>query len=354
MNVRKFLSVFGSVIFSSVSVLITVGTVYLLYNQTLSAFGYGRELGASMSSERDEKEIEVVFSRPTSIDEAAIILERHGVIENATIFRIENLLNGNREVFQEGTFLLNASMDSNQIIAALRTVISDEIVITIREGFTIRNIGDYLEREGIVTAEEFRYAVEHGSFNHSFLQNLPAREENRLEGYLFPDTYFIAPGESAERIISRMLSRFEQIWRGELELLAMEQGLTMDEVIIKASIIEREARLPEERALVSAVIQNRLNIGMPLQMCSTVAYVLDRPRARLTYADLETDSLYNTYIHPGLPIGPIANPGVASIRAALNPADVNYLFFVLYDQDTGQHYFTNNYNSFLRVRALLD
>lgn len=354
MNARKVLSVLGYILFSSVSILITAGTVYLLYSQTVSAFGYGRELGASMSGVREDQEIEVVFTRPTSIDEAAIILERNGVIESATVFRIENLLNGNRDTFSEGTYVLNASMDSNQIVAALRTVVSDEIVITIREGFTIRNIADYLEREGIVTAEEFRYTVENVTFRHPFLQDVPSRDENQLEGYLFPDTYFIAPGESAESIASRMLSRFDQIWRGEFEVLAMERGMTMDEVIIKASIIEREARLPEERELVSAVIRNRLSIGMPLQMCSTVAYVLDRPRARLSYADLETDSLYNTYMHPGLPIGPIANPGVASIRAALAPADVNYLFFVLYDDETGQHYFTNNYDAFLRVRALLN
>jgi UPF0755 protein len=131
---------------------------------------------------------------------------------------------------------------------------------------------------------------------------------------------------------------------------AREMGLTMDDVVIIASMIEREVRVPAERPIVAQVIYNRLNLPMRLQIDATVLYALDMHVDRLLYADLETISPYNTYVVDGLPIGPISNPGFDSLRAALYPAeDVSYLFYVLMDRNTGEHFFTNTYEEHLRA-----
>jgi UPF0755 protein len=135
--------------------------------------------------------------------------------------------------------------------------------------------------------------------------------------------------------------RFEQLFTDEYINLAYDMGLTVDQVVIMASIIERETMLAEERPKVAQVIHNRLRINMPLQMCSTVNYTIG-PRDRLTLEETQTDSPWNTYLHNGLPIGPISNPGWASIRAVMFPADNQYLFFVLRDPATGAHHFSTN------------
>ncbi len=147
-----------------------------------------------------------------------------------------------------------------------------------------------------------------------------------------------------------MLVRFEDVYFTNYSTLAEEEGLTMDEVIIRASIIESEVMYQGEREKVASVIDNRLNISMPLQMCSTVQYTLDKKRDVITLEDLEIDTPYNTYKYSGLPIGPISNPGEDSIRAVLNHEDTDYLYFVLKDQITGEHFFTSDYNEFLSAK----
>jgi len=321
----------------------------------------GYDLGVGFSSfepemDRDGQPISVTLTieENSSVLEVGRILERSGLVANAYIYALERLLNGAADPFPGGTFTLHTGMDQNEISRTLRgfTAPSD-ITITIREGWTVQNIAEYLEAEGIVTAEEFLYAAENVDFNFDFVRDIPMPEgrESRLEGYLFPDTYRIAPHFTAAQIIQRMLERFDEIFDRDLRQRAEELDMTIDEVVKMASIIEMEIRIPHERELASAVIHNRLAIDMRLQMCSTVLYVLDVRRAWLLLSDLDTPSPYNTYLHNGLPIGPIANPGAASIRAALFPADVDYLFFVIRDEETGEHYFTNNHDDHLRAQA---
>jgi len=149
-----------------------------------------------------------------------------------------------------------------------------------------------------------------------------------------------------------MLTRFEDIYDAETRAKAAEMGLTMDEVIIIASIIEKEIRRDDERELAASVIFNRLNIGMKLEMDATVLYALGVNKDRLLYADLEIVSPYNTYMYHGLPAGPITNPGKACIDAALNPAETNYIYYVVKDSETGEHFFTSDYNEFLIAKEL--
>jgi UPF0755 protein len=326
--------------------------IWLIYSFTQESFDMGKAFAVAFVSERESREVEITIPDGATIDEVALILYESDIISSPLMFRLEKMLKGATDDFEGGTFTVNAAMDTNQLMAALRSQGNDsqDVRVTILEGLTTRDIGVVLEAAGIIEeAGDFVRAADETDFNFYFLHNLPERP-NRLEGYLFPDTYMFAPGSDPRDIALRMLNRFDYIFTWEYFERADELGLTLDDVITIASIIEKEIRVPEERALASAVIHNRLKLGEPLGMCSTVQYVLDKRRDRLLYEDLEIDSPYNTYIHAGLPLGPISNPGLACIEAALWPADVDYRWFVIRDEETGEHYFTNNYDDFLRAR----
>ena len=164
-----------------------------------------------------------------------------------------------------------------------------------------------------------------------------------LEGYLFPDTYIFAYGTSPRVAVREMVTRFEHVWEPAWDDRLQQLAMSRNDVIALASIIEREARLPEERPVISAVYHNRLRLQMPLQADPTVEYALGEHRDRLYYKDLEVESPYNTYRHPGLPPGPIASPGKASIEAALFPAAVPYLYFVA--SPDGHHEFRTTFKA---------
>ena len=176
-----------------------------------------------------------------------------------------------------------------------------------------------------IGADDF-YAAEKLDYDSPFTKEIPNRE-NRYEGYLFPDTYEFDASATGEDITKRMLLRFSEIWTDEYKNRAKELGMTMDEVVILASIIEREAGNEGEMGKVSSVFHNRLNIDMPLQSCATVQYILKERKSVLSVEDTKIDSPYNTYMYKGLPKGPIASPGKAAINAALYPETTDYLYF---------------------------
>lgn len=326
-------------------------TVYLIFSYTIKSFNTGKAMMTDMTSEGPSIDIQVEIAPDASIEEVSRILEESGVIKNGFLFRVESILKGSDDAFPGGEYTLNTNMDSNQINYALRNVpvSKEDIVIVIKEGFTLKDIGEYLESEEILPAEDFLKACGE-RYDYDFLLSVPDRD-NRLEGYLFPDTYFISPDSDAEDIINKMLMRFEEIYTQEYTDRATELGLTMDEVVTIASIIEKEIRVDEERSLAAQVIYNRLDIDMNLQMCSTILYVLEKRKDRLLDDDLNVESPYNTYIYTGLPIGPISNPGKACIEAALYPEEGDYLYFVVRDESTGEHFFTGDYDRFVQAKA---
>jgi UPF0755 protein len=242
--------------------------------------------------------------------------------------------------FQYGNYTFNTGMSDEAIMEILATQGEKREVVTftIPEGFSLEQIADRLDANGIVTKADFMSAVENGRYGYKFLDSLPDRNL-KLQGYLFPATYEVYADATAEDVVSTMLEKFDQVFKDEYYEQLTKLGMTLDQVVTIASIIEKEVKVPEERALVSGVIYNRLDINMNLQMCSTVMYVLDIDRDRLLYSDLEIDSPYNTYKYTGLPVGPIANPGEASLIAALYPDENNYLYFVLTDPEAGTHEF---------------
>lgn len=169
---------------------------------------------------------------------------------------------------------------------------------------------------------------------------------------MFPDTYEFKAGATEHEIINKMLGRFEEILNSEISKELGDRSL--DDLIIMASIVEREARVESERPIIAAVFYNRLKVDMQLQSCATIQYILGTNKERLLYKDLEIESPYNTYLNSGLPAGPICSPGRDSLKAALEPANVDYLYFVLkkYDGD-GSHNFASNYNDFLKYKSQL-
>ena len=296
------------------------------------------------------EDIEIYVPSGASTGDIATILAKENLINYPLLFRVISKNRGNDGLYREGAHILNGSMNYEKMMETLKqdTVNNAVTTFTIPEGYEARQIAEALSQKGLVDKDRFLELVDKGDFNYLFLKDLPKRD-NRLEGYLFPDTYEVFVNSSEEEIISKMLDRFEQIFDEEYYLRAEEIGMTVDEVIILASIIEREAMHSDEMAIVSGVFLIMLNSReyYRLESCATVQYILGERKKVLSTRDTKIDSPYNTYMYGGLPVGPIASPGKLSIEAALYPADVEYLFFVA--DDDGRHIFTKTYEQHLKA-----
>ena len=352
-----FLNIFSFITGSAFNIGCFIITIFLIYTFTLKAYDYGRKASSEELAAKPSREVILVVPDGADIWDVANLLKENDLIGNQTIFVMQAMLNGTSEVIKPGTYRLDASMKTGEVMDALQTIQDDQyaandIKITIPEGLNLQQTADLLASKDLFTAEEFLEACQTGQYDYDFVAYVPEDRPNHLEGYLFPDTYFFTEHATPDEVIRKMLARFDDIYDFDMRQRTEELGLTIDQVIIMGSIIEGEIVRPEERELASAIIHNRLGMDMPLQMCSSIIYALDKRKDRLLLTDLEINSPYNTYKYPGLPIGPISNPGEASILAALYPADVDYLYFVLKDQETGEHVFTADYESFLQAKTL--
>ncbi len=261
-------------------------------------------------------------------------LEAAGVIQSARLFRVLAALMGLENSLVAGDYEFENGVTAVTAVRRISQGLTAALVVTIPEGLRLEEIGELLESRGIVSADEFLRA-QGDIYQASFLDELPP--DSGLEGYLFPATYGFSRQAGGHQVVQQLLDAFDQRYDEEILPRLREQGRTLHEIVTLASIIEREARVPENRPLMASVFANRLEQGWPLQADPTVQYALaDDPasvrqfgywKRDLTAADLALDSPYNTYENLGLPPGPIANPGLDSILAALEPADTNYLFF---------------------------
>ena len=248
-----------------------------------------------------------------------------------------------------GEYTVNSEISVEEFITMLNEgQKQDEMSITIPEGFTVDDIGLKLEAIGLCTLEEFGLAVDSYPLP-SYVSDNSAKKYN-LEGFLFPDTYTITSDFTPEDIIDMMVKRFEEVWAENTEELNIAES-EIEHIINIAAMIEKEAKVDGERELVSSVIHNRLEIDMPLQICATVIYAHGYNIEDIRESHLEIDSLYNTYIYNSLPAGPISNPGIKSIMAAINPVESDYLFYLL--EGEGEHFFTSNYDDFLSKKEEL-
>lgn len=234
---------------------------------------------------------------------------------------------------QVGSYRLSAAMDMPQIIDHLTTgkVITHQLVVP--EGLTVAQIAKLWETTGFGTAAAFNEVVRDPKWQLNY-----GIDAETLEGYLFPNTYRFPDGTRPDAVIKIMLDEFKRRWADEFCRAAETLEFSKHEIITLASIIETEARVSEERPLISAVFHNRLRRGWKLQADPTALYGLGNPDRPPRAADLRTDTPYNTYIYKGLPPGPICNPGAASISAALQPAPVDYMYFVAIGE--GKHHFS--------------
>jgi len=254
-------------------------------------------------------------------------------------------LRGSDRGIKAGTYILRKDASWESVLSALRSGRGVVNVVTIPEGFTLAQIEPLLASKLSVPAESIRAAVS----DTALLRRLDV-PTTTVEGYLFPDTYFFPPGTTPRSAIQTMVRRFEQRWRPEWGARLDTLALSRHDVVTLASIVEREAKRPEERPVIAAVYWNRLRRGMLLQADPTVQYALPQYQKRLLSKHLSVKSKYNTYKYRGLPPGPIASPGVASLRATLYPASVPYLYFVAHPD--GHHEFRaklEEHNAAVRV-----
>ena len=263
---------------------------------------------------------------------AADSLEAAGVIGSARAFRFYAKLTGRDRSIKAGTYLLDRGASWSAVVDALVAGRGIVLTVTIPEGWDLRTIVPSVAKVMKVPEP----ALDSAARDTTLIKRLGIPIQT-LEGYLFPETYLLPDGSEALPIVRRLVAEFERRWKPEWNAQLERLGLTRHQVITLASIIEKEARVASERPIISAVYHNRLKRGMLLQADPTVLYALGRHAARVLYRDLEVKSPYNTYRNVGLPPGPIASPGIASIEAALFPADVPFLYFVAHPD--GHHEF---------------
>jgi UPF0755 protein len=259
-------------------------------------------------------------------------LARAGVIGSPRVFRVYASLRKNDRAIKPGTYVLHRGEGWNTVLDALRGGKGIVHVVTIPEGFSLYQIEPLLASKLSVPPESIDVATRDTALLHELDIPTPT-----LEGYLYPDTYIFADGTTARAAVTAMVKKFEQIWKQEWTARLDTLHMSRNDVMALAAIVEKEARLPQERPVIAAVYANRLKSGMLLQADPTVQYALGKHVARVYYKDLEVESPYNTYKHKGLPPGPIASPGRPSIEAALYPANVPYEFFVAFPD--GHHEF---------------
>jgi len=280
-------------------------------------------------------------------------LEELGVVSSARLFYAYVRYHGLGSRLEAGEYKLRRDMTIPEVAAALQHGTIREVEVTIPEGWRMEQVAEYLQKEGIMSAEEFLAAARSGAWDdkYDFLKDKPA--DASLEGYLFPDTYRLPVPATPEDLIVRMLDNFDAKVTPQMRQRAVDMGFTLYEVITLASIVEREAAIPEERPIIASVYLNRLKKGMHLQADPTVQYAkgydptTGRWWAPMTIEEMSTvQSPYNTFLNPGLPPGPICSPGLDSIKAVLYPAETDYLFF--FSRGDGSHVFAKTYEEHLR------
>ena len=264
-------------------------------------------------------------------------LTQAGVIRNPRALVVAARLRGASGRLRHGEYALAPAQSAMQIVDILSRGQGLLHRVTIPEGYTIRQISDVLAGAGLVQRDRFiELAARRGrSFTRPTLADLPI---DSLEGYLFPDTYHLPRSLDEEAVIEAMLDRFDQAVGPSIQAAARARGLTLHQLLTVASMVEREAQVGSERGVIAGVIYNRLARGMRLEIDATVLYALGRHKESVTLADLAVDSPYNTYRHEGLPPGPIANPGFASIVDAASQIPTPYFFYVL--KPDGSHHFS--------------
>lgn len=310
---------------------------------------------------REGADVTVEIPEGASVKKIAEILKENGLINYPRAFTKRLQDSEYRGKLHGGTYTLNTGMTTLEMMAAMSPSYEENAPIdylVVPEGFTVEMIAARCEEQGICSATEFLNACKSVTrSDFPYLEDIPAgaNVKYKVQGFLFPATYDIYESTTAESLVAWMLQTFENYYTQDLQDRAAELGYSAFEVVTRASIVEREAKVDEERPIIAGVINNRLKADMPLQMCPTVLYPLTNgmyDKSQILYEDLELDSPYNTYKNAGLPVGPICNPGIACINAVLYPQEHNYLYYHVGDEEAGTHIFTEDYEEHIDTQII--
>ncbi len=280
--------------------------------------------------------MEVAVPKGSTGRDVGKLLADAGLVEYEGFFRLALQLDRSGKQIQHGNYALNQGLSAMELLRQLqegptKPLEADQVKVTIPEGLAIAQIAEMRpDGEAYVRA----------AANPDLLARLGVASDS-LEGYLMPDTYFFDKEPDADALVLRQVDHFEQVYSALLKEIPGSEALDRNMILTIASLVEEEGRVEEERPIIAAVLYNRIELGMPLQMDSTLQYALGKYGQRMLNEDKEVDSRYNTYKYKGLPPGPISSPGAASIRAAMAPAQVNYLYFVS-NADGKTHTFSSN------------
>ncbi len=329
-----------------------------LEKQAMGLYLYLRRAQIETPPDADDVEdVTFVIEPGESVGSITARLMEKDLITDGDLFRRVLQYHGADSAIEAGRFTLRRSMRMEEVMDELQHGRLLASMVTIPEGWRAEEVAALLEQSGVTSAAEFLSAVRQGSSDYSFLQDRPEGAGVNLEGFLFPDTYMLPEDTPAVEVLDTLLTNWDTRVGAELREAASAQGLTLYEVVTLASIVEREARVAEERPLIAGVYLNRLAIGMPLQADPTVQYALGynentgRWWNPLTLEDIDTtDSPYNSYKNGGLPPGPICNPGLASISSVVEPEESEYLYFLA--RGDGSHAFATTFEEHLQNQQL--
>jgi len=340
---------------SSLGILLTLGMTAAAVWQITESPGTIEEIApAARAVPRPGEPVRVSVQDGESPLEIGEALQRAGVIDSAVRFRILVSLLGHDRMLQAGEYEFDPDTPALEVVYRMRRGIISPQFVTVVEGWRLEQIADAADGQGQISSEAFLRAADPSRYDFDFLAGLPP--DAGLEGYLFPTTYYFSRTDSARDLVSQMLAAFDERLTPDLRGEAEGAGLGLHTVLTLASIVEREARVPEERPIIAQVFLTRLRRGIPLEADPTVQYAVAADptsvqefgywKQKLTEADLALDSPYNTYRVTGLPPGPIASPGLDAITAVIRPAGTNYLYFVA--KPDGSHAFAETLEEHLQ------
>lgn len=337
---RKRKSIFPVVL---LIILIVIGVILTL---TVT-----KMISTDMDAGNSGEIISVEIPEGSNVNDIAGILAQNNVIDSAAHFKLLCKLNNEGSEFKFGSYNFEGGSDFFTIVEKLNSGDAEDksIHITVKEGMWLSEIAELVEKEGLCNVDQFMEAANSREYGYDFIKDIPDRE-NLLEGYLYPETYYFMPDTKPHDIVDTMLNQFDKVCtENDIYSKVSKTDKSLDEIVTIASLIESEVKYDEERSVVASVIYNRLKENMKLQIDASVIYSLGERVSRVYYSDLENENEHNTYYVKGLPVGPICSPRAASILAAVEPADTDYLYYVVENQETGKHYFTADYDDFLNA-----
>lgn len=348
MNIRK---VSVKIVKWVIAIIVSVMLFHVVKDYVMDIYDdYQKEYTSTQITQG--KDVVVEIPEGASEKDIAKILKRKGLIKYKTAFTRRLSSSEYSGKLKSGIYTLNTGMNTLEMMRIMseeKEVEGPIDKLTIPEGFSIDQIAERCEEQGICSKSEFIKAVKSvTSTDFGYLAEVPSGADvrYRLEGFLFPATYDIYKDTTPEMLVREMLRAFKSRYTDSMAERAEELGLTNYEVIILASMLERECKVPKERTYIAGVYYNRLEDEMLLQVDPTVLYPITQGmynKSVVTYDDLEVDSPYNTYKYEGLPVGPICNPGSACIDAVLHPKDTDYYYYRLIDEEKGNHRFSRSF-----------